>query len=366
LPGCVLLCALLCLVCGKARTFRQGQQTILPVMIITLLPTAVALQPGLEHSALLALVPFAGPALSLRDALRGELTVLPTAVMFASHALWSWLVLARVATLLDAERVLSTASNEAESAARHLHSRHALRWAFAAVLVLYVVGGRLQAWHLERGLALSLWVLLPTLTVLCAWRARRATGSWLDDLRLAPPPLLPLAGALLCVPALVFGMRTLLEWQAAVLPLPEALARDTTLAGVLADASSWKLAILFALSPAVCEELFFRGAVLSGLRRDLGPWRAVLWQAVFFAAAHASVHRLLPTGLIGVLLGALTLRTRSLWPAMLVHLAYNGIVVLDGAERIHWPAWGGVVLWSPHLAWLAVPGLALLALRTRR
>jgi len=32
LPGAVLVCSVLCLVCGRARTFREGQMTILPVM----------------------------------------------------------------------------------------------------------------------------------------------------------------------------------------------------------------------------------------------------------------------------------------------------------------------------------------------
>jgi membrane protease YdiL (CAAX protease family) len=108
---------------------------------------------------------------------------------------------------------------------------------------------------------------------------------------------------------------------------------------------------VLALSPGVCEELFFRGPLLSGLRRDLGPVRALVWQAVLFGAAHASLHRFLPTAGVGLLLGALTLRSRSLVPAVLLHVGYDGFQVL--AATVPWTG-------DPSLTWLALPGAWLL------
>ena len=81
----------------------------------------------------------------------------------------------------------------------------------------------------------------------------------------------------------------------------------------------------------------------------------------FFAATHASIYRLVPTGLLGLGLGAVVLRAGSLWPAVLLHAAYNGLVVLEEAERLPWTE----AAWWPYAPWAALPGLALLALPGR-
>lgn len=359
LPGAVLVCAVLCLVCGKARSFREGQQTILPVMILTALPTAVVMQPELETSLLLAVLPFAGAALCVRDAMAGQLALVPTLAMVLAHAGWSWLVLRRLGALLDAERVLSSSSNEDEDAMRRASARHGLRWGFVSVLLMYIVGTRLQGWDLEWGLGLTLWGLVVALAIAAALRAkRREAGSVRTELGLTLPKPLHLVAVLLCVPAVALGIsHGLIPWQLDLLPMPQSMHSGA--AGALLESWSTPLLLfLVAISPGVCEELLFRGAILSSLARDLSARKAVLWQAFFFALMHLDVYKLLPTFLLGLALGALTLRARSLWPAILAHAAYNGLQVLTGLERVkwhHWPYW-------PHLAWLVIPGLALLLL----
>jgi len=49
---------------------------------------------------------------------------------------------------------------------------------------------------------------------------------------------------------------------------------------------------------------------------------------VLFGAFHFDMYRLLPTTVLGLLLGGLVWLTGSLWPAMLLHAANNTIAVL--------------------------------------
>jgi len=81
--------------------------------------------------------------------------------------------------------------------------------------------------------------------------------------------------------------------------------------------------LLVVLLPAICEELLFRGAMLGLLRRGMPIWLAIGLQAVLFGAVHLMAERLLPTAAVGIVLGILAWRTRSLLPGMLVHALHN-------------------------------------------
>lgn len=85
---------------------------------------------------------------------------------------------------------------------------------------------------------------------------------------------------------------------------------------------------LIAVSPAVCEELLFRGAILSGLRRGLGPWGAAIACGLLFGLFHLHFVKILPTALLGVMLSWLVLASGSIVPAMVFHFLNNAAAVL--------------------------------------
>jgi len=87
----------------------------------------------------------------------------------------------------------------------------------------------------------------------------------------------------------------------------------------------WMVLFLTAITPAVCEELLFRGFVLSGLRR-LGQWPAILISSLLFGLLHPSIYQFVPTFLLGVLLGWLVWKSGSVFCGMIVHALSNGMI----------------------------------------
>ncbi len=65
------------------------------------------------------------------------------------------------------------------------------------------------------------------------------------------------------------------------------------------------LVFSFALLPALCEEIAFRGFILSGLQRRFKPRAAVVLCAFLFALSHMNVFQFLPAFFLGVVLGSL-------------------------------------------------------------
>ncbi|MCU0724052.1 MAG: CPBP family intramembrane metalloprotease [Planctomycetes bacterium] len=92
-----------------------------------------------------------------------------------------------------------------------------------------------------------------------------------------------------------------------------------------------------AVVPALCEEFLFRGVLLGALRPVLGAPGAVAASAALFAAVHVHVLVLLPIFFLGLLLGAVTVATKSLVPAVAAHLLNNALV----AALLLWPSTGG-------------------------
>jgi hypothetical protein len=175
----------------------------------------------------------------------------------------------RLARSLDAEKaVCSTPRTPDELALRHTQARTALRWGFVGRSPCTCVGGALQARDPVWGLAATLWILLPLATWLSARGTRSAHAKASAKSGLQPPAPRARAAAILARAAVARSRTTSSSRGRNPSALPTSLEqvaradRDRRPADV-------GTVLLLAVSPAICEELFFRGALLSGLRRDL-------------------------------------------------------------------------------------------------
>ena len=183
-----------------------------------------------------------------------------------------------------------------------------------------------------------LFLLLPTLAFV-----RLGGFDLRASLFLSRPPLWGLvAGTLLVMGAtpvawgIGWAQSLFLEVPPSVIQAMEELVTARS-PGELA----WLLVAL-ALTPAVCEEVVFRGVLLSSTSHRGTPWRAVLLNGVFFGAFHLSLEttvRFLPTAWLGIVIAWAVLRTRSLWVGVLMHFLNNGVIVVLASV----PAWSGPV-----------------------
>jgi uncharacterized protein len=109
--------------------------------------------------------------------------------------------------------------------------------------------------------------------------------------------------------------------------LPEAWRQLYDVTQLFRGQTTVELALIIAgvgVAAPVCEEFFFRGVFLQGLRAP--PWppeRAIAVSAVVFSMFHLDPVGFLARVELGVLFGWLLVRTGSLWPSILAHAANN-------------------------------------------
>ena len=111
------------------------------------------------------------------------------------------------------------------------------------------------------------------------------------------------------------------------LPISEELAERARLLFETERGPAGDLLLLLAItvSPAICEEVVFRGALLRSFRTALPAALAVALSAALFAGMHLSVHRILATFTLGLVAGGIVVATGSLLPAILFHGLHNSI-----------------------------------------
>lgn len=167
-------------------------------------------------------------------------------------------------------------------------------------------------------------VYLVLTLVLAAVAVRRLPERWRPRLRLLQARPAALAVAVLGVAAVVGIALALPADPLGRLGIPvAAVGRDLPLLGPA-----------YVLQ-AAAQEVQFRGVVLGVLERTMRPAAANLAQALLFGLAHIAVlyegpaAALVPvTVALGLVLGTLTRRTGSIWPAIAIHSALEiGVAV---------------------------------------
>jgi uncharacterized protein len=96
----------------------------------------------------------------------------------------------------------------------------------------------------------------------------------------------------------------------------------------------WSVFILICLMPGIFEELAFRGYIMSRLEKAGNVREALIIQAAMFSILHLLPGVFITHFIFGLILGAVRLRSGSLYPGMLIHIAWNGIVIIEEAYEL--------------------------------
>ena len=364
-----------------ARSFKEAQSYLIPIILLALFPGVLALTPELVFSRLLAIVPVINVVLLARDLFQdvadpvlATATVLSTlfyalaalglaarifgtdAVLYGSQATWSELLWRR-------QRV-----SEVPTVAAAL-------LCLAVVFPVYFVSANLLGrWGANLGTHLQL--LVAGATTVTVFGLLPLAVAILQGLKLPDTFRLRRTGWV-CLPAgLLLGV-TLWPLAYEICLLNQWLGMlsfgQDLIESVDRQLKSWRgvhaglLLGALAVCPAICEEWLFRGYLLSALTRVTSSTRAILFSAILFGAFHVvtsvlALERFLPSAFLGVVLGWVCWRTRSLFPGILIHACHNGAVLLIAyyQPELQRRGWGHEDRTHLPLAWIVCALASLL------
>lgn len=101
--------------------------------------------------------------------------------------------------------------------------------------------------------------------------------------------------------------------------------------------------LLTAVLPAICEEFVMRGGLLTTARRTFGTVGCVVLCGVAFGLFHQNIRQVFYTACFGALAAYLTLKLKSIYPAVIMHFTNNFLsVYIDYAVEYDWAVGGGL------------------------
>jgi sodium transport system permease protein len=338
IPVSALFSALCIALASFARSTKEGQYYLMPLVLVTLPLVILPMGPGMELNLGNSLIPLTGLVLLLRSLLEGNyLAALPYAPLVVAVTLLCCLMAVRWAVeQFNKESVLF---RESERLDVGLWLRHLLRDRcdtpsvseafFCAVLILLVRFFMTFAMHAPETFAdfgrlvvVSQLVVILTPAMLMTVMLTRSPAQTL--LLRKPIWWVVPAGALLAL-ALHPALRL---FQLAVEQLyPTSPAVQESLHSLEQAPNFWIPLLLVAFIPAVCEELAFRGFILSGFRHLGHKWWAIILSSLIFGVTHMLLQQSIVACVVGAVIGYIAVQSGSIFPAMAFHFTHNGLLL---------------------------------------
>ncbi len=372
--------AVLLILTSFARSFKEAQAYLIPLMLVSLAPGMLAMRSDLSLSGLLSVAPLINIVLLARDLFQGQAQAGVAAVVVLSTVLYAVAALAAAARIFGAEGVLYSEQGSWSDLVRRParpQPTATLSGALFCVALLFPAAFLVQGLLAHAGLTdpallvglqgvgiLVLFGLIPT----AAAALGRVTPASGFQLHRAPAPAY-LGAALLGVCLWPFALEILLalrQWGLTAIG-PEHLQKLKEMQQSFRSVSPVFLLIAQALVPAVCEELFFRGYLFSALRAHTDRTTTIVGSALAFGLFHVffAVDRAVPSFALGLVLGWVCWRTRSVIPGMVIHACHNAVLVVllpayaPELERLGWLGMKEDGHLSPVLLAAAAAGAAL-------
>lgn len=354
-PLALFIASVMMSVAVFARSFKEAQNYVSPVFILLLLPAVGAGIPGVKMTVMNQFIPIYNVTLLFKGLMTGQAGVEHVFAVFLSTSAYALLGVVFAAWLFQREDVVLSEERgiplrlrrSAFTPRAHLTPGVSCALFVFTILLLFYAAIPLQMWNMDVGLLLTEYGLLLLPAVFIPWYLKSKLKT---TLRLRMPSVAGLLGAvLLSLSALVIVVKL----GESVMPAPEEMATEAEAifeSGKSLPGFLWLL-FLIALTPAICEEVLFRGAILSGLRPRLGPWLSILVVGLLFGLFHLSVYRLVPTAVLGMALTYLAVRTDSILPGMVMHALNNGLAVCIATGRLPKP----LIAWFEEIEAVRVP-----------
>lgn len=319
-------------VCSLAKSFKDAQNYITPVMFLVLIPSYASMIPNITLDRTTAVIPVVNISLLIKSVLSFQTNLGLIALVFISNFAFVILAVILLSKMFNSEEILFGSGknfsflekrSDIKKGTMPSVSDGIVLYAIGLVLLIYV-GSYVQLKFGMTGIALTQLMIIG-LPLLFAYYIK---SDFKKMFLLKLPRFKHLIGATslwIGTYLIVFVITNIILYyfpqnQEIVEGLNDALfTQDNLLLNLC----------LVALMPAICEEVFFRGFVLTSFKHNKKSNRgAIVASGILFGMMHMDFIRIVPTSILGMAFAYAVCKTNSIGVSMFMHFLNNGFAVV--------------------------------------
>ena len=368
----IFFSSVLLVITSFARSFKEGQAYLIPVMMVALAPSLMSLKPDLQLEGLWTVTPLVNIVLLARDVLSGQAQWSTAIVTIGTTIFYSLMAITMASRFFGTAKVLYgndqgigtlfKRPRESRDSASASLAMLCLALLFPATFIWQGIAVRIsgigkgaegseaaEVAAADPGLGVDLQLWSGAIALFVIFLLMPLLLAWFHRLKLKPTFRFNRTSVVALFAALLMGigfgplLSQSIMWIANLMEQAgisqeaaiDALAqRGKSQIEQLRQANPMLLLFATAIVPAICEELFFRGLLFRALKTTMPAAGTIVSTAVLFGAFHLisssglSLSRLLPTTAMGLVLGWVAYRSGSVIPGILLHATHNAFTVL--------------------------------------
>ena len=311
-----------------SKNLKEAQNTLYPlellVAFISMLPMF-----GITGSMKSALIPFANIALLFNNALSTNVDGLFVFLTFASTIIYSIILIYVVSKIYNQEDVLfSTNSLKYLSFKKGKVSRECLSPLASLVVgvIIYLLATYFTLLFATSSLYFLLAIMPITILFVSIFVCLLSQINIKKSIKFNGFSI----KRFICLIFLFLGTYIISNTitNIIVLMFPSTLEQFAQVSDMLNVDNLWLGILLIAILPAIAEEFFFRGIVLTSFKKKYGALVAIIASALIFGIYHMNWVQGINAFIVGLALGYIYVKTGSIYPTMIIHFINNAYGVL--------------------------------------
>lgn len=324
----VFISAVTMCVCAFAKTYKEANNYITPLTLVIMFASFVEFLPNVVLTGRMALMPVANICLLIRDILAFKFDIGVIAIVLVSNVAYGIMAVMFLGKIYNSESILFGDGKETtllfEKRSNMIKGGVPstgdawLVMAVAAVAIIYAGGSALLKYGMTGVIMTQL--IIAGIPLAAAAYSKKDMRKTFRLKRCSSMQMV--SSVIIMIGMMMLGI--VLTGVTSSIFRESASNADVSMESLLGDTFIVTLLIV-AVLPAICEELMFRGYILTAMEDKLKPLNAILISAALFGVYHMSVVKFFTTALIGLAICYVAHKTKSIVPGMLMHFINNGL-----------------------------------------
>lgn len=327
----LLLTALSMCFCVFAKSTKEANNYMTPVMLVVMLATMIGMFPTVELDYKTALIPIVNVSLLIKQVLAQAMDLSLALITILVNCAYSILIIWILARMYDSEDIMFS---DGFRSIRLFQKREDIKkgtipatgdvMISLVVLLLAIIylGGVISMRDQFIG-TVVIQLMIVAVPLALTWYMKSDVKKLF---RLQKPEKKTIVGSIL----LYIGTYLVMFMLSIVLSklLPNHLDELEMAFDEMMKQPFVLLVLVIAVMPAIGEELLFRGLVFGSMRHKYKVGWAIFFSALLFGAYHTNLVKLIPTGLLGACFAYIVYKSGSIFISMLLHFTNNFLSVI--------------------------------------